>query len=107
MTQPKTLLTADEFFRLYSHKDGRYELVDGEVVEMDPVNEQHGDTAFNISGAFFVYSRQRGIGRGAWKPVTECASIRTSFVAWMFLSICAPAMLERIRALDSLPERLI
>ena len=64
MTQPKTLLTADEFFRLYSHKDGRYELVDGEVVEMAPVNEQHGDTAFNISGAFYVYSRQRGIGRG-------------------------------------------
>ena len=64
MPQPKTLLTADEFFRLYSHKDGRYELVDGEVVEMASVNEQHGDTAFNISGAFFVYSRQRGIGRG-------------------------------------------
>ena len=64
MTRQKTLLTADEFFRLYSHKDGRYELVDGEVVEMAPVNEQHGDTAFNISGAFFVYSRQRGIGRG-------------------------------------------
>ena len=64
MTRQKTLLTADEFFHLYSHKDGRYELVDGEVVEMAPVNEQHGDTAFNISGALFVYSRQSGIGRG-------------------------------------------
>ena len=39
MPQPKTLLTADEFFRRYSHKDGRYELVDGEVVEMASVNE--------------------------------------------------------------------
>ena len=64
MTQQKTLLTAEKFFRLYSHKDGRYELVDGEVVELAPVNEQHGDTAFNISGALFVYSRQHGIGRG-------------------------------------------
>ena len=107
MPQPKTLLTADEFFRLYSHKDGRYELVDGKVVEMASVNEQHGDTAFNISGAFFVYSRQRGIGRGGGKPVTVCASIQTSFTARMFLSICVPAMLERVRALNSLPERLI
>ena len=65
MARQKTLLTAAEFFRLYNHKDGRYELVDGEVVEMAPVNEQHGDTAFNISGAFFVYSRETGTGRGS------------------------------------------
>ena len=64
MTQQKTLLTAAEFFRLYSHKDGRYELVDGEVVEMAPTNEQHGSAAFNITGALFVYSRDTGIGRG-------------------------------------------
>ena len=64
MSTQKTLLTADEFFRLYSHKDGRYELVDGEVVEMAPVNEQHGDSAFNISGAFYIYSRRMGTGRG-------------------------------------------
>jgi Uma2 family endonuclease len=64
MSTQKTLLTAEEFFRLYSHKDGRYELVDGEVVEMAPVNEEHGEVAFNINGAFYVYSRQYGIGRG-------------------------------------------
>ena len=64
MTRQRTLLTADDFFRLYSHKEGRYELVDGEVVEMAPVNEQHGNIAFNISGALFVYSRRSGIGRG-------------------------------------------
>ena len=63
MARQKTLLTADEFFRLYSHKDGRYELVDGEVVEMAPTNEQHGATALNIGAAFFNYSRQNGIGR--------------------------------------------
>ena len=63
MTHQKTLLTADEFFRLYSHKDGRYELVDGEVVKMAPTNEQHGATALNIGAAFLNYSRQNGIGR--------------------------------------------
>ena len=64
MSTRKTLLTADEFFRLYSHLERRYELVDGEVVEMAPVNEQHGNVAFKISGAFYVYSRTHGVGSG-------------------------------------------
>ena len=63
MTRQKTLMTADDFFRLYSHKDGRYELVDGVVVEMAPVNEQHGAAALNIGTGFNLYSRQSGIGR--------------------------------------------
>ncbi len=62
MTRQKTLLTADDFFRLYSHKDGRYELVDGEVVEMAPVFRRHGRVASNIDGAFFVYSREHRTG---------------------------------------------
>ena len=65
MARQKTLLTAEEFFRLYSHKDGRYELVDGEVVEMAPVNEQHGAVALNIGAGFNLYSRQSGIGRAS------------------------------------------
>ena len=64
MARQKTLLTAEEFFRLYSHKDGRFELVDGEVLELAPVNEEHGEVAFNINGAFHHYSRRFGIGRG-------------------------------------------
>ena len=63
MTQQKTLLTADEFYEFCCHNDGRYELVDGEVVEMAPANEQHGAAALNIGGAFLNYSRQHGIGR--------------------------------------------
>jgi len=62
MSTQKTLLTADEFCRLYAHKDGRYELVDGEVVEMAPVFRRHGRTSVNISTAFNLYSRQRGVG---------------------------------------------
>ncbi len=63
MSTQKTLLTADEFYQLYSYKDGRYELVDGEVSEMAPVTEEHGGIASSINGAFYVYSRQSGIGR--------------------------------------------
>ena len=65
MTRQKTLLTAEDFFRLYSHKDGRYELVDGEVVVMAPANEQHGAAALNIGTEFNLYSRRTGIGRAS------------------------------------------
>ncbi len=63
MSTQKTLLTANEFFEQYSYTDRRYELVDGEVSEMAPVTEEHGGIASNINGAFYVYSRQSGIGR--------------------------------------------
>ena len=33
-------------------------------MELAPANEQHGNVAFNITGSFFVYSRQSGIGSG-------------------------------------------
>ncbi len=42
MTEQRTLLTAEEFFRLYSHKEGDYELVKGEIVEMAPPGWDHG-----------------------------------------------------------------
>ena len=74
MTRQKTLMTADEFFRLYSHKDGRYELVDGEVVEMAPVFRRHGRTASNITTAFNIYSRQRGEG---WSEVEVGYTVRS------------------------------
>ena len=71
MSTQKTLLTAEEFLDLCAHMDGRYELVDGEVVEMAPANEQHGATALNIGTGFNIYSRQQGIGR---------ASVETGYV---------------------------
>ena len=64
MTQQKTLLTADEFYEFCCHNDGRYELVDGKVVELAPANEEHGEVALNIGGSFLNYSKQHGIGRG-------------------------------------------
>ena len=65
MSSQKTLLTADEFYLFCCRSEGRYELVSGEVVELAPVNEEHGNAAFNISGAFYVYSRRYGVGKGA------------------------------------------
>ena len=64
MTQQKTLLTADEFYEFCCRNDGRYELVDGEMVVLAPANEQHGNVAFNITGSFYIYSRQSGTGSG-------------------------------------------
>ena len=64
MTQQKTLLTADEFYEFCCRNDGRYELVDGKVVEIAPANEQHGNAAFNIAGSFYIYSRHSGTGSG-------------------------------------------
>ncbi len=63
MSTQKTLLTANEFFEQYSHKDGRYELVQGEVVEMAPVTDEHGGIASNIDTAFNIYGRQSRTGR--------------------------------------------
>ena len=62
MSTRKTLLTADDFYRLYAHKDGRYELVDGEVRDMSPVFRRHGRTAVSIGAAFHNYCRLTGIG---------------------------------------------
>ena len=66
MTQQKTLMTADEFFDYCDRNDGRYELVDGEVVELAPVERRHGRAASSISAAFHNYCRQTGAG---WSEV--------------------------------------
>ncbi len=63
MTGPKTLLTAEEFYLFCCENDGWYELVDGEVVELAPPNDEHGNTALNVGTAFNIYSRRRGVGQ--------------------------------------------
>ena len=63
MSTQKTLLTADQFYDFCCHNDGRYELVRGEVIELAPTNDQHGEISSNIDTAFNNYSRRRGMGR--------------------------------------------
>jgi Uma2 family endonuclease len=63
VAQQLSLLTAEEFFRLYSHKEGHYELVKGEVVEMAPPGGVHGGITSNIGYFFQAYNRQHHLGR--------------------------------------------
>ena len=62
MSTQKTLLTAGQFFDFCCKNDGRYELVEGEVVELSPVNDPHGAVAGYIVTAFNNYSRPRSAG---------------------------------------------
>jgi Uma2 family endonuclease len=63
MAEQRTLLTAEEFFWLYSHKEGDYELVKGEVIEMPPPGGVHGGVAVNIASSLNTHVRQHQLGR--------------------------------------------
>ena len=63
MSTQKTLLTADQFYDFCCKNDGRYELVRGEVIELAPANDEHGEISANVGTAFNNYSRRRGVGR--------------------------------------------
>ena len=74
MTQQKTLLTADQFYDFCCKNDGRYELVDGKVVEMAPANRRHGRAAASIGAAFHNYCRRTGAG---WAEVEVGYTVRS------------------------------
>ena len=63
MTTQKTLLTAEEFYLFCCQNEGRYELVDGEVVETALPNDVHGEITANVVAAFNNYRRERGVGQ--------------------------------------------
>ncbi len=63
MSEQRTLLTADEFFRLYSHKEGQYALVKGEVIEMSLPGGVHGGIAVNITIGLGSFVRRHDLGR--------------------------------------------
>ncbi len=74
MTPQKTLLTADEFYEFCCQNDGRYELVDGKVVELAPVFRRHGRTASNITTSFNNYCRLTEAG---WSEVEVGYTVRS------------------------------
>ena len=74
MTQQKTLMTADQFFEFCDRNDGRYELVDGEVVELAPAQRRHGRAASNITTEFNIYCRRTGAG---WSEVDVGYTVRS------------------------------
>ena len=63
MAEQRTLLSADDFFWQYSHKEGNYELVKGKVIEMPPPGGVHGGIAVNIVSPLGTFVRQREPGR--------------------------------------------
>jgi Uma2 family endonuclease len=63
MTRQRTLLTAAEFYLFCCRNDGRYELIEGEVVERSLPDDVHGEITANVGTAFNNYSRRRGVGR--------------------------------------------
>jgi Uma2 family endonuclease len=63
MTTQKTVLTAEQFFKEYGGKEGRYELVRGEVLQMAPPGGVHGEVALNIGSILRAYVRQHNLGR--------------------------------------------
>ncbi len=61
--ESKVILTADEFWAFAGSPDKRYELIDGEVVEMSPPGAEHGGTAFQIGLLVGNFVRQHHLGR--------------------------------------------
>ncbi|MBL8153607.1 MAG: Uma2 family endonuclease [Anaerolineae bacterium] len=61
-TQTPTLLTEDDLMRL-SAAGRRYELVQGELVEMNPVGIEHSDICGNAYRALYAFVAQHKLGR--------------------------------------------
>jgi Uma2 family endonuclease len=61
MRTRKTLLTAEELFRL-STTGRRYELVKGELFEMPPAGGRHGNVVIQIGGMLNAYVRANQLG---------------------------------------------
>ncbi|MBI2917691.1 MAG: Uma2 family endonuclease [Chloroflexi bacterium] len=62
MATQRTLLTADQFFREYAGKEGRYELVRGEVVPMTPPGTVHGAVMMNIGAILRAHVKEHELG---------------------------------------------
>ena len=55
-------MTAEEFFRYAGEPGKRFELVDGELIEVSPPGGQHGEIALEIGAIVRNFVRQRGLG---------------------------------------------
>jgi Uma2 family endonuclease len=63
MTTVQTLLTAEQFASLPEPEEGgKMELVDGKVVCMTPVGQQHGRRASRLSAALQSFADQHALG---------------------------------------------
>lgn len=56
-------MTAEEFQCFIGEPDKRYELVDGELIEMSPPGGEHGETALEVGAIIRNFVRPRNLGR--------------------------------------------
>src|SRR5258708_7380598 len=56
-------MTAEEFEQFEGELDKRYELVDGELIEMPPAGGQHGEVAHELSVFIDGFVRPRRLGK--------------------------------------------
>ena len=63
MTTQQAILTAEEFLERYSDKEGHFELVKGEVIEMASPGEIHSSIATELAVHLSPYARQHNLGR--------------------------------------------
>ena len=57
------LLTAEDLERMADLPPGRYDLLDGELIQLPPPGEEHGDCITNIFAAVVSVARATGRGR--------------------------------------------
>lgn len=62
MTQSRTLMTVEEFWKLYADKYPKYELVKGELVEMAPAGGVQARLASRIDYALRMFLREHPLG---------------------------------------------
>lgn len=56
-------MSAEDLLHYTGDPSKRYELVDGEVIEMSPPGGEHGETTFEIGGVIRDFVRPRHLGR--------------------------------------------
>lgn len=103
-----SVVTADEF--LAWPDDGRYELVDGQVVPVAPSNVEHGAITLNVGVALKLWLRQHGRGIVACNDpgivlTRGPDTVRAPDVA-VFLSR-PPGPAERVRFVETLPDLVV
>jgi len=90
MEVQKRLYTVDDVLELQGWdgtQDGKYELIDGELIEMSPANLLHFWLASELTGEIRDYLKQRNIGivgvEGAFSPPGDRHNFRVPDVAFV------------------------
>jgi len=67
--------TADDLWEISHHDDEhRYELIEGELVEMSPTGEEHGDIASELNMRIRLFVKEQSLGR--------VTAAETGYVLW-------------------------